>query len=51
MIASILGQYPIPAWLGETLGAVLGTVAAYYIALFVKQVLLKKPGGLFTAKF
>jgi len=47
MEAVIFGQYPIPAWLGITLGIGIGVVVAYYVALFVKQVILKKPGGLF----
>jgi hypothetical protein len=29
----------------------IGVVVAYYVALFVKQVVFKKSGGLFTAKF
>jgi hypothetical protein len=47
MIASIF----IPAKLGISLAVATGVPTVYYVALFVKQVLLKKPGGLFTAKF
>ena len=41
----------IPAGVFYPAAVAIGVVASYYIALFVKQVLLKKPGGLFTAKF
>lgn len=41
----------IPAKLGIGLAIATGLPASYYVALFIKQVLLKKPGGLFTAKF
>jgi len=47
MIASIL----IPAKLGISLAVVFMAPASYFLALFIKQVILKKPGGLFTAKF
>jgi hypothetical protein len=47
MIASLL----IPAKVGIPLAVAALVPAAYYTALFVKQVLLKKPGGLFSAKF
>jgi hypothetical protein len=41
----------IPAKLGIGLAIATGVPASYYVALFVKQVILKKTGGLFTAKF
>jgi hypothetical protein len=41
----------LPAKVGDTVAAAIVPVVAYFIALFVKQVILKKPGGLFTAKF
>ena len=47
MMAAIL----IPASLGIVLAVVTVVPAAYFVALFVKQVILKKSGGLFTAKF
>jgi len=39
--------YLIPAWLGWTIGGGAALVGLYYAALFVKQVIFKKPGGLF----
>lgn len=47
MIASIF----IPASVGVPVAIGLGVVVAYFTALFVKQVIFKKAGGLFTAKF
>jgi hypothetical protein len=47
MISLIL----IPVKLGIWLAVAALVPASYYGALFVKQVIFKKPGGLFTAKF
>lgn len=41
----------IPAKLGIGIAIAALVPALYYVALFVKQVILKKPGGLLTAKF
>lgn len=41
----------IPGSVFYPAAAVIGGVFAYFIALFVKQVIFKKQGGLFTAKF
>jgi hypothetical protein len=41
----------VPAYVFYPFAVAVGAVVVYYSALFVKQVILKKTGGLFTAKF